>query len=303
MEETMFKSQPLLVHWRILDACNYHCDYCIANNIDDIIIQRRGDLSQMQKEIALKERTRFTKERDLLKSKISKEGKRFIAQKIVEYIKKSRRKVIVTLTGGEIFLEKQLIEIFNHLAPHCDVILDTNLSLFERIKDFLQSVDIKKIQLLYISFHPTEILEKKKLDEFIEMVKLLKSTQLKYLIHYIYHPKITEKYHKLIYGLNANGIEIMPKPFVGQYNDKFYPEDYTQEERKKIVGIEERYIQNFPKKISTNVTCVGGKDMIQIDPIGMIYRCYSCWIPHSTVLDGIKPFLFKKKCPVDYCFY
>lgn len=148
-----------------------------------------------------------------------------------------------------------------------------------------------------------EIMKQNNLDDFIEMVNLLKFYQLKYLIHYIYHPEITEQFQELIDDLNTKGIEIMPKPFVGQYENKFYPENYTQEERNVFFGIEERYIRNFPKKVSATGTCVGGKDMIQIDPIGRIYRCYSCWIPHSTVLNGIKTFFFKRKCPVDYCFY
>jgi MoaA/NifB/PqqE/SkfB family radical SAM enzyme len=174
------------IKWRLTDACNYHCSYCIRRPF--ITDQPSGLLDMKECEDAIPQICRISEE---LKE---------INQKNVK----------IDLIGGEVAIYPRLNKILDRLYQ-CDAIGSVNITtnLFNTVEYYLDLFSVadsyNKSLSMTASFH----IEFAKLDEFIEKSKAINAK---------YHPKfkcetvvtpINTQYQEFIDLCEANDIYYM----------------------------------------------------------------------------------------------
>jgi len=139
----------------------------------------------------------------------------------------------------------------------------------------------------------------KKLDGFLGRVDKIKEYGAHLCILYVARPDRIDKIDQ--YKLLFKDHKFIPYPFVGIYEEKNYPEAYSEKER-EILGLNnqntawlnrlfvETNIRNFK-----GIPCFAGNRSIYIDPEGNLRRCFYDTKILNNVLKKPAP------CVVDNC--
>lgn len=259
--------------------CNFNCEYCFDNKLKFKIKNRLKRVAGMN----------FLSDMDIYK--------------FVRKIEKLDKKCLVSITGGEPFLFPQFIKLCQLLTIKNHIDITTNLSS-KKIYQFADTINPKKVEIMYISFHPEKLGQLNLIDDFISKVQYLKKKGFKTRVSYVMYPPLLKRFEKDYEFLKSWDIKIEPKKYRGKFNGKNYPSAYTKNEMKLL----RKYMTKERKKLldmNFNLKgrkCLTGKNSIVINQEGQIFRCWGDQKPMGNFIKGeINLNSAAKPCQVDEC--
>lgn len=177
----------------------------------------------------------------------------------------------VGLTGGEPLLYPDFVEICRKLTKGHRIALDSNLSVSSRVREFAEAVDPARVKDIYASLHIEERERKGGVDAFVENVRLLKDKGFVVKVNYVVHPRLVERFPEDRERFRGMGVEIVPRPFKGEFEGRRYPESYGESAREVFGEYPEagrKMVFNFQ-----GVPCDGGRSFVRMEPDGAVFRC------------------------------
>lgn len=137
---------------------------------------------------------------------------------------------------GEFFANKVLVEggrVLSNAENCVGVNLITNLSLSpKQFEKAFEGYDVSKLGVV-ASYHPTEI---KDTEAWLETAKYM-NKKADFSIVVVAFPPILSKLEKMVSRFHDLGIHVAVQAYIGEYEGKNYPQDYTNEEKERIKAI------------------------------------------------------------------
>lgn len=109
MDKLPSESPPRLT-WQMFHTCNFNCSYCYSSY-----------------------------------EKIKKVKNYLPTEIIATTLKKLGNQWILGMTGGEPLLHPNFVELCEAITKTHKIRFDTNLSLFQKVKDFVEKIDPEKV--------------------------------------------------------------------------------------------------------------------------------------------------------------
>ncbi|MFA5856479.1 MAG: radical SAM protein [Candidatus Pacearchaeota archaeon] len=270
----MQKLNNLDITWTIDAYCNYDCPYCQIPRIDK-------------------------------KLKIKK-----IETSNIKSLFKNISNSNIILSGGEPFLFTDIIKICQLIIKNNNNLsIVTNLSS-DIVYEFADKIDPKKIGNISASLHLTELKKFNSKKEFIERYNYLVKKGFHVEVTIVMWPPIFKNFEKIYKEFVSYGMHIIPLSFLGKYNGKNYPNDYTKEEleiikrysKKTDINYNDKY-KRFGEITHSRISfkgklCLSGMKSLVINADGSIRRCFSesKIIGHINNPNNINAFKEAKFC-------
>ena len=206
---------------------------------------------------------------------------------------------VVGLTGGEPLLYPGFIDICLALTrKHC-IGLDSNLSVSSKVREFAERIDPARVAYIYASLHIEERERVKGVDAFIANVVLLQERGFKVIVNSVLHPTLVDRFPADREYFARRGVEIIPRPFKGEYDGRRYPEAYGPEVRAIFAAhpqAGEKMVYNFK-----GVPCYGGMTFTRLEPDGTVLRCSGDKTRMGNVLESVRLNTEPLPCNVTRC--
>jgi MoaA/NifB/PqqE/SkfB family radical SAM enzyme len=239
--EHCFSANEYVMQWQINTECNLNCSYC----------------------------HNFTKEKnhehlpvDLITNCFNKTGKIWF----------------INITGGEIFLYPYFVSLIEKLTINHFISLNTNL-LSDNIEEFSKKINPEKTGGINASFHYSELCKTDSgINTFIKNFQLLQNANFNVETSIVAHPLIFDKLPDIITLLRSEGIDnIYIRSFIGEYNNKNYPGDYTKHETDyfKSLIVKKAFDFNIYNSRFKGRHCLAGIKYFFMKPDGDVFRCSS----------------------------
>lgn len=206
---------------------------------------------------------------------------------------------VIGLTGGEPLLYPGFIHICQALTrDHC-IGLDTNLSVSAKVREFAQTIDPSRVAYIYASLHIEERERLKGVDAFIRNVVLLQERGFKVIVNSVLHPTLVGRFPGDREYFARHGVEIIPRPFKGEFAGRHYPQAYGSE----VKAIFADYPQAGAKMVYNfkGVPCHGGQRFIRMEPDGTVLRCSGDKTKLGNVLESVQLNSSPQPCQVTKC--
>ena len=123
---------------------------------------------------------------------------------------------------------------------------NTNL-ITKNCRKIIEEINPQRILHIHASFHFNELVNKKLLERFIENFELFQKSGFNIFTESVSYPPLKDKTYEIKSILYSKGIDITFSPFLGRFNNRTYPDSYTEEER-EIFGISESVLKCFTQK-------------------------------------------------------
>lgn len=260
-----------MISWNINNICNFDCDFCNNRGTVGLIDEQGKDLLELKKGF----------------ENIGKDW-------------------IIHISGGEPFLEKDIIPICKMISKNHYISLNTNLST-SNVYDFADSIDPGKVLFVSASVH---ILEREKSDpqlsKFIAKIKYLQSKDFNVIATYVTHPslfhRISDDFKILLLG-GVNKVRI--KTFRGVLNGKVYPFSYSEEDISFLSSFESDYPELKILKGQNSFygnECAAGERSFVMDEEGNLKRCSRINRKYGNLFKGdfIRDHV-PRPCPLKHC--
>jgi MoaA/NifB/PqqE/SkfB family radical SAM enzyme len=241
--DVLFKSETeLTIQWFTGKKCNLNCEFCF----------------------------------DSFQHKNLYETYTFQLDRVIPFIESFNKKVLVTFTGGEPMLSKNIVEFISFLTKNGHIVnIHTNLTT--GITKLVEMCNIPRMSI-GVSIHIKELEKNNLIETFIKNYHILKNANPLYLqvfevadVNSYSHEDII-KYKKYF---NDNGIEFGFTPMrISKNGAACESYEYTEKELQMFnLGAEEILIhkpdQCFNKK------CTAGYKYIIVQPDNEVYPCLS----------------------------
>lgn len=181
---------------------------------------------------------------------------------------------------GEFFANKVLVEggrVLSNSDNCAGVNLITNLSLsIKQFEKIFEGYDISKVGVV-ASYHPTEI---KDIEDWIETAKYM-NEKVDFSIVVVAFPPILSELEDKVRLFHSLGIHVAVQGYIGEYEGKNYPEEYTEEQRQRIKTMTySRHDFEFFINLKTPEMCNAGYKSCFINAV--TGDVLSCGIPLMT---------------------
>ncbi|MFW5983177.1 MAG: radical SAM protein [bacterium] len=253
------------IDWAATYSCNFHCKYCFPS----ISIKKNKESPPI-------------------------DGNE-IADKFLKFSENMGQKLHITISGGEPFLLKDFVDLCEKLVYEGNLLtIFTNLSIREKIEDFNNRVSSYGIDNLDAALHIEERERKNNLDDYITDFIKLKENGFNISSTYVLHPTLMERFDDDLELLYANNITpVNTKVFKGQYNGKFFPEGYTEEEKIKIMRHTDNNYFEFTRgyleqelKKHGGQPCYCGITGFKVEVDGTLKRCGFVNRTYGNIFEG-----------------
>jgi MoaA/NifB/PqqE/SkfB family radical SAM enzyme len=210
----------------------------------------------------------------------NKNGEKFpnmdedLCGKIIENITKLPYKINIRLgVAGELFLNQFLISMAQKLSLSENIIsvnLITNLSLkIEKYEKIFENFNRDKISIV-ASFHPTEV---KDVKSWLNTAKYI-NKNYDFSVCLVAFPKFLNELSSYKKMLNDEGIDVFIQPFIGEWEGKYYPRDYSIQEQNIIrKNIYSRHDWEFLMENKKPGLCNAGFKSIFVNSKGVVFPC------------------------------
>ena len=266
--------------WALSLHCNYTCNYCFLEQDKSVL-------------------SKFVLKLNKLFGYHSSE-KRVAVESVLSLLGKTRKTWTVALTGGEPILFPNFLDICKKITEHYPLIVFTNLSIPKRVESFCKTIDPKKVELFVVSLHIKEREQRNAIDQVVQSIQLLKTNLFPVQVYYVLHPTLLNRYGLDVEIFKKKGITLLPKPFVGVYKNKRYPDSYTAD-IKRMIKETSIMLADFTPLNLKHIPCTAGKNFIVISPSGDILRCFGDFSILGSVSKGVHLQDSAKPCNVAQC--
>ncbi|OGM11055.1 hypothetical protein A2Z22_03630 [Candidatus Woesebacteria bacterium RBG_16_34_12] len=262
---------PLEISFIMNFECNYNCTYCFA--------YKPKDKSEYRQHKSEEWTNRFLD------------------------IYRKYGKCRLVLTGGEPLFYKDSIDFVIKMTQYHFVSLGTNL--FRDIDLIQEIISKSNHENLFItaSFHP----ERAKIEEFVTKMKLLQNSGIKCDSTLVLYPPYLKDIDHYSNEFKSNNIPIYFFPYVGSYENRKYPENYTENELKickkySNAAWDKSEKEKFELPKTKNMRCFAGVKTISIYPNGDVKRCISNKKTMGNIFDkNFELFDKPRPCELDFC--
>ena len=258
------ESYDVWLNFTSILKCNLNCEYCIARQY------KTGEVKKINIPALIKT--------------LDKTGKIFR----------------INFTGiGEPFLVPNFIKACQKLSRRHYISMNTNLTS-SKIKEFAQKTSPKKVVGINASVHIKELERHNLLQKYIENFLLLKQKGFEIIAREVAYPPNAQEIKRYINYFNRRGIKLHFDLFVGEYNNKKYPDAYTEQEL-ELFGFKKKKKQLIQKHKPFQKYCNAGYNIFEAKINGDLYPC--AFIPEQmgNIYENIE---FRKKitrCPLKFC--
>lgn len=222
------------LHWNMTSICNFNCKYCFYYNQHTPI------------------------EAGFLKHDI---------KRIFQTLEDTGKIFRIGLTGnGEPFLQPDIYELIEPLSPKHYFSFNTNLVALD-VEKFAFSIKPQKVTELHASCHPAELINRNLHNVFITKFLQLQNSDYPIICRMV---AFSGEYSEIdIMGkmLEEAGIDYAFEPFIGTFQNKRYPEAYSERELQK-------YNLKSSKFSFTGKKCNAGFNAFVVTPIGKVFACF-----------------------------
>lgn len=255
------------IKWIINEVCNFKCDYC------GIWLKERHPLKPVDV--------------DQLKNGLDHlKGQWFFC-----------------IIGGEPFLERNFIEISQAISEKHKFGIITNLSTSNVIA-FADNISPDRCTSVITSVHVAER-EKKDpgLRKYVERMLYFQHKGFNISADYVAHPLLFNRIEADFDTFKSFGVKnVNIKMFIGRYNGKNYPTEYTNEQKALIENLiidhEESNIMNLKHADFHGKLCYAGQRFFLMDREGNLKRCSSGSKNYGNLFEkSIKYDAIAKPCP------
>ncbi len=271
-----------IADWEVNLACNYNCSYCYVRN-------------------------------KLNRAPI----KKIPISKVTKAFDSTDKKWLVHLTGGEPFLQPDIIELVAALTKKHFVSINTNLSS-DLVYQFGKEIKNSRIAFFHCSLHLTNT--NLDVEGFTKRLNFLKSKGFNCYVTQVFHPEVIPKFGYVFDYMIAHGIVVFPKVFKGVFRKARYPEAFKEKERamfmkflnlaKSKQRISNSHIDpNFDETIlSSRISfkgklCEAGFRFVYITSKGDVLRCHSEKTALGNIFQGKIQLRDKAEvCKSDICY-
>jgi MoaA/NifB/PqqE/SkfB family radical SAM enzyme len=224
-------------------TCNLNCNYCIAGH---------GDKHP-------KPESQWNEQRFLT---------------IVDNIGKLPYDVNIRFgVGGEFFVSRTLVDGARRLSCRRNIVslnLITNLTLsLKQYEKLFSGYRMDKVAVV-ASFHPTEI---KDHEAWFDKAAEFRS-RFDFAVCLVAFPDLLQGITATKRKLEGRGIQVFVQPYLGEHAGKYYPRDYSGEER-TILRREmySRHDYEFQVNLKRPGLCYAGHRAIFVSPQGKVFPC------------------------------
>jgi MoaA/NifB/PqqE/SkfB family radical SAM enzyme len=259
-----------MITWLINTICNFRCDYCSVSNRNE------------------------------------KKSLPINVHNLSESLNLLKKEWLLHLTGGEPFLEKNIIDICRTITRKHYLSINTNLST-NNIYEFANTIDPKRTLTISASVHITER-EKTdlRLSEYINKIHYLQQKGFNIIASYVVHPILLGRIKSDIEYLKNNGIQkVRIKVFRGVFEEKYYPNAFHPVQKDFLRTLEADYPEFEILLKSHNYygqQCRAGQDFFVMDRDGNLSRCSNAYRQYGNFLN--KTMIRDKTarpCPIKKC--
>jgi MoaA/NifB/PqqE/SkfB family radical SAM enzyme len=224
-------------------TCNLRCNYCIAGHGD----KHPKPQSQWDEQ-------------------------RFLT--IIDNIGKLPYDIDIRLgVEGEFFVSRTLVDGARQLS-HCNNIV--SLNLITNLTFSLMQYDtlfagyrLDKVAVV-ASFHPTEIKDHEAwFDKAAEF-----NRRFDFAVCLIAFPDLLQGMATTKRKLEGRGVQVFVQPYIGEHRGKYYPQDYSDEERAILQReMYSRHDYEFQLNLKRPGLCHAGHTAIFVSPQGKVFPC------------------------------
>jgi len=276
MEELKYidpKHNGPMMSWVLNQRCNFTCEYCFYT-----------------KEYLAKENPNVGK---------------YSPEHIAKQFDNTGKNWYIYINGGEPFLYPKFIDLCEHLTQKHYVSINSNISTSNCI-DFAERINPDKVYSIEASLHIQEREQRNNLKRYIKNFLKFQENGFPIQVVYVTYPDLFDRIESDIEMLKNEGIKIINlKVFRGYYKSNYYPQAYSNEQKKIIekhaldkneINILEESLSFFGKK------CAAGYDFFLMDASGDVRRCSSSAKSYGNFFDGtFKSDKSARACPFHVC--
>ncbi|MDD5174285.1 MAG: radical SAM protein [Candidatus Omnitrophica bacterium] len=264
---TAEKRYDMYVHWNLSLQCNFSCEYCIVN--------------------------------------AAKEPAAAIdIPKVIRRLDELNKTLLISFSGGEPFIVPNFTELCRELTKKHYIRIDSNLSLVNPCKKFMNTIDPERVLEICFSPHVGER-ERLKigLDELVSLVKEFQKNGFRMIGNYTAYPPLLGRMERDIKFFESHGIKVLPTFFWGRFNGKHYPVHWGRiSYSRKDLELIERLNRNAKTHLrrTRNDPCLAGSSAFTITNNEVIM----CDMIHTKLGDFFGEWrLFPKiiRCTEKYC--
>lgn len=256
--------------WHLTNRCNFYCEYCH---------------SQIRKV--------------LNKEHLDEPSASLVIQRFNEIV----GTCAIHMSGGEPFLFPDFVQLCQGLTRRHYISINTNLSI-DNLLSFSNIIDPNRVLFINAALHIAEReLKNESVNKFIDNIIILQNRRFNVKALYVVYPPLIDRFADDISRLREGGVQrISPKVFKGVYNGKRYPDNYTENEKIKIMNKSKDYQFNKPylegQMSFTGQQCTAGKRFFKINVTGDIQRCATVKGNYGNLYLGtFKPNEVVQPCP------
>lgn len=171
------------------------------------------------------------------------------------------------ITGGEPFLNPNLVDIINGLTEVPRIGITTNLS--QDMRRFVQECSPSKVISVTLSYHPSQRMVT---EAFIGKALLLQQRGFNITVNFVSFPEQMYLVPSTRQLFERMGIRFHVDPFMQEAHEA--PYHYTEAESRFLRPfIEDDRAYRVDGVTDSVVCCSAGKDYLQVSPEGDAYRC------------------------------
>jgi MoaA/NifB/PqqE/SkfB family radical SAM enzyme len=254
--------------WTLNLLCNYDCDYCFS---------------------------RASTEHPLVG--------RLSPEQYLDFFDSTGKVWLLHLTGGEPFLHREFVRLCRTLTSRHYISVNSNLSS-PRVRDFAAEVDASRVQCVHCGVHVEERDRRKGWGKLLANLTLLVERGFPVFASLVMAPSAFADFRRVADSFASLGVPLIPKALRGSYEDRWYPQAYTEAERNRFRDFSEQaeliptsspwqpdretvnpfldrdYLDGFPD--FKGIQCSAGRMSVSIGYDGRIFRC-----GQKTVLGNI----------------